>query len=85
MSQDTCLQQTFAAVGLLLQLPRPPRTKRYLSEYTFNILETERNNTSYKGKYMQYKISLASTVTREKETPRPKLQLRSYRVNFIQV
>ena len=53
----------------------------YLSEceHTFNILEIERNNTPYKGKHykhMQYKIALASTVTREKETPRSKLRLK---------
>jgi hypothetical protein len=39
--------------------------ERYLSEYEhiFNILETERNNTPYKKKHVQYKITLASTVT----------------------
>jgi hypothetical protein len=51
-----------------MQLPRPPRKECYLSEceHTFNILGTERNNTSYKGKHVQYKIALASTVTRGK-------------------
>jgi hypothetical protein len=57
-------------------------------EHTFNILETERNNTPYKGKHyenVQYDIEIASTVIREKETPKSKLQLRSYRVYVIQI
>jgi hypothetical protein len=55
-------------------------------EHTFNILETERNNTPYKGKYyknVQHEIEFASTVTREKEIPISKLRLRSYRVHII--
>jgi hypothetical protein len=56
-----------------LQLPQTPRTERYLGEceHTLNSFETERNSTPYKGKHyknMQYKIQLASTVTREKNT-----------------
>jgi hypothetical protein len=85
-----CFHQTVAAQGLLLQLPRTPWTEHYLveCEHTFNILETERNNTLYKGKYcknVQYEIDLASTVTREKETPRSKLRLISYCVYVIQI
>jgi hypothetical protein len=49
MLEDTCLHQTTAAQGLLLQLPRNPQTDRYLREYkhTLNIFETERNNIPY--------------------------------------
>jgi hypothetical protein len=81
------MHQTIAAQGLLLQLHRPPRTECYLSEckHTFNILEIERNSTPYKGKHVQYKIVLASMVTRKKETPRSKLRLRSYCVYIIRV
>jgi hypothetical protein len=87
---DTCLHQTAAAPGLLLQLPRTQGTECYLieCEHTFNILETERNNTPYQGKHykhVQYKIALASMVTREKEIPRSKLQLRSYYVYVLQI
>jgi hypothetical protein len=69
------MHQTVAAQGLLLQLSRPSRTEPYLRdcEHTFNILGIERNSTPHKGKHMQYKIALASTVTIGKEMSRLKL------------
>jgi hypothetical protein len=81
------MHQIVAAQVLLLQLPQPPRTEQHLCEceHTFTILGTERNSTPYKGKHVQHKIALASTVTREKETPRSKLRLRSYCVDVMQI
>jgi hypothetical protein len=90
MLEYTCLHQTDVAQGLLLQLPHTPWMKRYLSEreHTFNIPKTERNITPHKEKHykhVKYKIELASTVAREKEMSRSKLQLRSYCVYVIKI